>query len=96
MTTPATQVRDNPDRSRYELVVDGAVVGIADYRAEGDVVVLPHTVIEPARRGQGLGAVLIRHVLDDLRSKGKTVVPACWFVAEFIETNPSYSDLVAA
>ena len=56
----------------------------------------PHTEISPDLRGRGLGAVLVREALDDLRGSDKTVVPACWFVAEFIEQNPEYQALIAA
>jgi predicted GNAT family acetyltransferase len=91
-----TTVHDNPDRSRYELMLDGELVGIADYRIEGDRVVMPHTVIDPARRGGGLGAILVQGALDDIRRAGRTVVPTCWFVAEFLELNPDYADLRAA
>ena len=91
-----TIVRDNPDRNRYELLLDGEVVGIADYRIDGDRVVMPHTVIDPARRGGGLGAVLVQGALDDIRSAGRTVVPVCWFVAEFLDLNPDYEDLRAS
>ena len=44
-------VRDVPEQGRYELVIDGGIAGFADYARRGDVVVLPHTVIDPARRG---------------------------------------------
>jgi predicted GNAT family acetyltransferase len=90
-----TTVRDNPDRSRYELELDGELVGIADYRIDGDRVVMPHTVIDAARRGGGLGAILVQGALDDIRRAGRTVVPTCWFVAEFLELNPEYQDLLA-
>jgi uncharacterized protein len=88
-------VRKNEPSSRYELVDGDEVVGIGDYRIDGDVVVLPHTEISSSRRGQGLGALLVRGMLDDLSQSGRTVVPACWFVAEFIDANPSYQHLVA-
>jgi predicted GNAT family acetyltransferase len=91
----ALTVRKAEDRSRYELVEDGAVIGIADYAVEGDTVVLPHTVIDPQRRGEGLGAVLVQGALDDLRPTGRKVVPTCWYVAEFIEDHPRYADLLA-
>jgi len=42
-----------------------------------------------------LGAVLVRHALDDVRAKGRTIVPTCWFVAEFVDLHPEYADLVA-
>jgi uncharacterized protein len=89
------RVRKAEDRSRYELVIDGTLVGIADYHPDGDRVVMPHTVIDPSRRGEGLGAILVGGALDDLRAAGKRVVPACWFVREFIDENDEYADLVA-
>lgn len=95
MPEMTSQVRNNHERSRYELVVDGDVVGVADYSLTGNQVVIPHTEIDSARRGQGLGAVLVRGVLDDLREAGRTVVPRCWYVARFIEEHPEYRDLAA-
>jgi predicted GNAT family acetyltransferase len=82
------------DRSRYELVADGAVVGIAEYVVQGNRVVVPHTEIVAHLRGQGLGAVLVRGVLDDIRSSGRSVVPHCWYVAEFVDAHQEYADLV--
>jgi uncharacterized protein len=89
------RVRNSKTRSRYELVVEGTVVAIADYRVAGNTVVLPHTEVLRQRRGQGLAARLVRAALDDLRNQGKRVVPACWFVREFIQDNQDYADLVA-
>jgi uncharacterized protein len=90
-----TDVRDNPGQSRYELLEDGKLVGVADYRAIGDTLAFPHTEIVPARRNQGLGAQLVKGALDDVRRKGAKVVPYCWFVAEFIDEHPEYADLLA-
>jgi hypothetical protein len=90
-----TEVRHAPERSRYELLVDGRRVGTCDYRVEGDHVVLPHTVVDPPLRGRGLAAVLVRAALDDLRAGGRTVVPTCWYVADFIAAHPEYHDLRA-
>lgn len=89
-------VRRNDADGRYELRVDDQLVGIADFRVEGEAVVLPHTVIDSSRRGQGLGAVLVKAALDDIRSAGRTVVPACWYVREYIDGHPEEADLLAA
>jgi len=89
------QVRRNDSASRYELIgVDGDVLGIAEYRLDYDVVVIPHTEIAPEHRGRGLGATLVRGTLEDLRSKGARVRPRCWYVASFIEDHPEYRDLL--
>jgi predicted GNAT family acetyltransferase len=91
----ANVVRRNAERSRYELLVDGEVVGVADYYVDGGTWTFPHTVIAPERRGQGLGAVLVEAALDDVRRAGGRVVPTCWYVAEFIDAHPDYAELLA-
>jgi predicted GNAT family acetyltransferase len=91
----STEVHHNERRSRYEISLDGRVVGFADYRAHGDTIVFPHTEIEPSMRNQGLGAVLVRGALDDVRARGGTVVAQCWYVAEFIDGHSEYADLLA-
>ena len=52
-------VEDNPDRSRFELRVDGELVGWAEYRPAGDSVIVAHTEIDERREGEGLGGVLV-------------------------------------
>ena len=91
----AYEVRKVPERSRYELVVDDEVLGIADYRVRDGFVLLPHTVIASAHRGQGLGDVLVEGVLADVRAEGKKAVPLCWFVADYVERHEEVADLVA-
>jgi predicted GNAT family acetyltransferase len=90
-------VTDNPSELRYELNVDGALVGQIRYRLRRDgTVVLVHTDVDPSREGEGLGATLVRGALDDVRSRGVRIVPLCPFVAAFIRRHPEYGDLVTA
>jgi predicted GNAT family acetyltransferase len=89
-------VRNNHKAGRYELVDGGGhLLGVADYRIDADVVVMPHTEIVRDRRGNGLGAELVQAALDDVRASGATVRPLCWYVVEFIDEHPEYADLVA-
>jgi uncharacterized protein len=91
----APTVVHQPDQDRYELVADGEVLAVADYRDDGSTVVMHHTYTEPRHRGNGYAAVLVEGALDDLRARGRTIVPTCWFVAEFVDAHPEYRDLVA-
>jgi predicted GNAT family acetyltransferase len=91
----STEVHRNERQSRYEISLHGRLVGFADYRAEGDTMVFPHTEIEPSMRNEGLGAELVRGALDDVRARGGTVVARCWYVTEFIDQHPRYADLLA-
>jgi predicted GNAT family acetyltransferase len=87
-------VRRNDERSRYEIVVDDHVVGIADFESDGNLLVFPHTEIASDRRGNGLGERLVQDALDDVRARGERVRPQCWFVREFIDLHQEYADLV--
>ena len=91
----AVAITNEPDRSRYELRVDGELIGIADYVVRDGRVVFPHTEILPTHRGRGFAALLVRHALDDVRRSGRPVVASCWYVADFINEHPEYRDLVA-
>lgn len=89
-------VVDHTRVSRYEArLADGSTAGFLEYRAEGDRIVMPSTVVHPQHRGHGIAARLARTALDDARAAGKKVDPRCWYVAEYIEKHPEYADLVS-
>jgi predicted GNAT family acetyltransferase len=88
-------VEDNPDLSRFELRADGELVGWLEYRPAGESVIVEHTEIDQRRAGEGLGGVLVREALDQLRATGLTVIPTCPFAAAYIRRHPEYVDLVA-
>jgi predicted GNAT family acetyltransferase len=90
------EIRRNDQRGRYELTIDGELVGIADFVIDGSTVELPHTEIDPARRGRGLGAILVKGALDDIRARGATVIPSCWYVRQYIDDHPEEADLLVA
>lgn len=95
--TPAAgaELRRNDDARRYELVEDGRVIAIASFHDAGALTTVPHTEVLASRRGNGIGAVLVGGVLDDLRRRGQRIVPACWYVAQFLREHPEYADLRA-
>jgi predicted GNAT family acetyltransferase len=94
--TSAMQIVNDCENGCYEGLLDGQVVGIVVYKRLGDRVVIRHTVIERQFRGQGLGAELVRLVLDDLREHGDTLTNYCGFVTAFIAANPEYQSIVDA
>jgi predicted GNAT family acetyltransferase len=91
----ATQVRDNPDLDRYEVFLDGAIAGFAAYRLTQSHITFTHTEIDEAHEGAGLGSVLARGALDDVRKRGLTVIPLCPFIAGYIRRHPDeYADIL--
>jgi predicted GNAT family acetyltransferase len=88
-------VRDNTERRRYELDVDGGLAFI-DYRRDGNVVTMTHAEVPRALRGGGIGSELVRGVLALVRQRGDKVVPLCPFVEHYMRRHPEVHDLLAA
>lgn len=86
-------VRDNPARSRYELLLDGVVSGELSYRRVPGGIALTHAGVDPARQGRGLGVRLVAGALADLRVRDLRVVPVCPFVVWFMRRHPGFDDL---
>jgi predicted GNAT family acetyltransferase len=86
-------VRDNTALGRFELDLDGAVAYVTYRRATG-VVTLLHAEVPAALNGRGYGSMLVRGTLDLLRGEAARIVPACPFIAAFIDRNPAYRDLL--
>jgi uncharacterized protein len=96
MAEPDVDVADNPAEHRYEARDgDGTVLGFSAYRRSGDVVVITHTEVDDSQEGQGVGSVLVRGALDDIRASGRTVRPQCPFVRAWIDRHEEYADLVS-
>lgn len=87
------EVRDNPQRSRYEISVDGEVIGFVEYTRKDDVVTLTHTEVGEERRERGVASQLVREALDDVRARKLGLDAQCEFVKRFVERNPEYADL---
>jgi predicted GNAT family acetyltransferase len=95
VTNERIQFSRNEAAQRYEISLDGQRVGLADYVERDGVVAIPHTEIDPTSGGQGLAGALVEYALDDLAARGMQVIPACSFVAAYIQQNPQYAGLVA-
>ncbi|MFE1168080.1 GNAT family N-acetyltransferase [Nocardiopsis sp. NPDC058789] len=90
----ATEVTDVPERRRYEVTTDGEVAGFAEYILTDELITFTHTEIDPAYEGRGLGSILVRAALDDVRTRELAVLPLCPFVKEWIGRHREYADLV--
>ncbi len=95
-TVADAEVVDVPEASRYELRLDGHLIGIAAYRRRDGRIAFTHTEVEDAFEGEGFGSRLAAAALDDAAHQGLEVVPLCPFIARYIETHPEYQRLVAA
>ena len=95
ITPEKIQVANNPERKRFEVVVDGHTA-VCEYILTKTRIIFTHTEVPKALEGNGIGAKMARFGLDYARAQGLKVMPLCPFVASFIRKNPEYRDLLAA
>jgi predicted GNAT family acetyltransferase len=92
--TMSTVVADAPERERYEIYVDGKLAGFTMYKTRPGLIAFIHTEVDQGFQGRGLAERLITQALDDARKRGLAVLPFCPLVRSFIQSHPSYVDLV--
>lgn len=86
-------VIDNADQSRFELAVDGQTA-VLQYMERNGALYLTHTEVPPELEGQGIGSRIVKHALEQAKSRGQKVAPWCPFVRAYIERHPEYRSLV--
>jgi len=89
-----SEVRHNAAAHRYEVIEDGHL-SVCEYEIDGPQLVFTHTLVPPELRGRGIAEKLVRTALAEARAAGRKVVPACSYVAKFIERHKEFADLLA-
>ena len=99
-TTADIVVKDRPTEHRYEISVAGRPAGYTAYldrpggEGGGQRHVFLHTEIDSAYEGQGLGSLLARAALADVRASGRRAVAVCPFFAAYLKRHPEEADIV--
>jgi predicted GNAT family acetyltransferase len=88
------EVRHNAAESRFEAVVEGHL-SVAEYQLQEGTIVFTHTYVPGELRGRGIAEKLVRAALQFARDEKLKVVPACSYVAVFIERHKEYQPLLA-
>lgn len=94
MADAVVEVVNNPERSRFEVEVDGGLAQLAYFVLNERVVYMVHTEVPRAAEGHGIAAQLAKTALDWARGEGLRVIPRCPYVRSYIARHPQYDDLV--
>ena len=90
-----SDVVQNQELERFELVIDGELAGFSAYTLTDDSIIFTHTEILQQEREHGLGGRLVREALDQVRNHTDyRVVAQCPFVARWMSEHPEYQDLL--
>ena len=89
-------VTDVPERERFEARDDdGELAGVLTYQLTGSIIAYTHTKVEPAFEGHGVGSALALAAMEDAQARGRTVVPICPFLNEWLDKHRGYEKILA-
>ncbi len=74
---------------------EGLEVGEVTFTRDGDdVLVIDHTGVDPAARGQGVAEELVRQVFEKAKNEGMKVEPVCSYAKKEFERKPEYKEVL--
>jgi predicted GNAT family acetyltransferase len=83
-----TEVVDNPDRSRFEMFVEGQT-SFLSYSMGLNTVTLVHTEVPERLRGRGFGTALVKGAVERARARGLRVIAQCAFAKAYLRKHRS-------
>lgn len=86
---------DGGDNGRYVYRADGLEAELTLTKAGDDRIIIDHTGVPDAFRGQGIGAKLVARAVEDARAGGKTIIPQCRFADAQFRRHPEWADVLA-
>lgn len=88
-------LEDNGAKGRYVLAgPDGAEAELTFTRVGEKQIIIDHTGVPDAFRGQGAGLKLVERAVKDARAAGKTIIPLCPFAASQFRRRPEWADVL--
>jgi len=95
MEDDAIVFENQGSKGRYVLRgADSAEAELTFTRVGEKQIIIDHTGVPNALRGQGVGLKLVERAVKDARAAGRTVIPLWSFVAAVFRRHPEWSDVL--
>lgn len=85
---------DAGSKGRYVYRAGGNEAEMTFSKAGGHQIIIDHTEVPDAFRGQGIGLQLVERAVADARSEGKAIIPLCPFAAAQFRRHPEWADVL--
>lgn len=87
-------MRDNAERQRFELDLDGQIV-FADYERRPGLLVIRYVYAPPALRGTGAAGRLMALVAGQARAEERRILALCGYARGWLAMSRAHRDLLA-
>ena len=90
------QFEDGGSKGRYVYRAEGAEAEMTFSKAGEHLIIIDHTAVPDAFRGQGTGVKLVTRAVEDARAAGKKIMPLCPFANAQFRRHPEWADVLKA
>jgi predicted GNAT family acetyltransferase len=93
--TGDVQLNDMGSKGRYFLRGPGGEEAEMTFSKAGEhMLIIDHTEVPDAFRGQGAGLRLVTRAVEDARAAGKKIIPLCPFANAQFKRHPEWADVL--
>lgn len=79
----------------FAAMDNGTEAGHITYSKAGDtMLILDHTEVNDAYRGQGIGKIIVMHIVDVARRDGLKIMPLCPFAKSVFDRTEAIRDVL--
>ena len=90
----AIKSEENDSGGRYFYQIENGPVAELTYSKAGEtMIIVDHTDVPEAYKGQGIGLLLLTQAVDDTRAAGKKIIPLCPFANAQFHKHPEWRDV---
>lgn len=90
------EYEDYGSKGRYFVRAPGGAVAEMTFSKVGDTrIIIDHTEVPQAFRGQGIGVTLVTRAVEDARAGGKSIIPLCPFAREQFRRHREWADVLS-
>ena len=92
---PEIKLEEGQSKGRYFLrSSEGAVAEMTFSKVGDSMIIIDHTEVPDAFRGQGAGLRLVTRAVEDMRAAGKKIIPLCPFANAQFRRHKEWADVL--
>lgn len=86
---------DQENKGVYKAMDDERVAGAITFSKAGENrIILDHTEVDDAYKGQGVGKIILLEIIEEARKSETKILPLCPFTKAFFDKNVDYRDVL--
>lgn len=96
MSSPVESIalEEGETKGRYVYRDGGEEAEMTYSKAGAALLIIDHTEVPDAFRGQGVGAALVARAVADARAAGRKILPLCPFAAGQFRKHPEWAEVL--